>query len=153
MEENVNSSAPSETKTFKNQKYNFEEYPSLATRFKAMIVDGLMIITGFFLAGVIFSIFEDAPGYARGIAFVFIIFLYEPILVSFGGTIGHRANGMIVKSHANTDKNIFFLLAILRSLIKWFLGWISFITIINGKEKRAIHDLASNSIVLYKKRI
>jgi uncharacterized RDD family membrane protein YckC len=149
MEKNKTLNDP--TKTNVLESADNEEYPRLATRFKAMIVDGFMIMIGFVLAGMIFSVFEAAPGYVRAIVFVTIVFLYEPILVSFGGTIGHRANGIMVKSNTNRNKNIFFLFALVRSAIKWFLGWISFVTMITNPEKRAIHDLLSNSIVLYKK--
>jgi uncharacterized RDD family membrane protein YckC len=130
-----------------------EEYPKLVDRYKAMLVDGLVIFLGIILAGIIFSFFENAPGYIRGSAFILIVFLYEPIFVSFlGATFGHKSFGLMVKSNLDRNKKVFFPLALIRSMLKLILGWLSFITMISDKQKRAIHDYASGSIVLYAKK-
>jgi uncharacterized RDD family membrane protein YckC len=126
-------------------------YPLLVERVKALMVDGFVLIAGIVLAGISIGSFENTPAYVRGAVFIFLFFLYEPVLVSIrGGTIGHSAMGLKVKSHADRNKNMFLLFSIFRSAIKWLLGWLSFLTMISNKERRAIHDLASNSIVLYR---
>lgn len=140
-------SNPNESNSAVKQKI---DYPRLIERVKALIIDGFILVPLIILAGYLFSFFEDAPGYLRGAVFVLILFLYEPILVSFGGTIGHRVMGMKVKSNSNRNKNLFFLLAIFRSAVKYILGWISLLTILMHKENRAMHDLFSNSIMLYR---
>jgi uncharacterized RDD family membrane protein YckC len=130
-----------------------QEYPKLVERYKAMLVDGLVIFLGIILAGIIFSFFENAPGYIRGLAFILVVFLYEPIFVSFfGATIGHKSFGLMVKSNLDRNKNVLFPFALIRAMLKLLLGWLSFITMISDKQKRAIHDYASGSIVLYAKK-
>lgn len=130
------------------------EYPLLAERFKAMLVDAFLILFAMVLVSLLFSVFENAPGFVRGAVFILLIFLYDPLFVSFGGgTIGHRAMGLKVKSHSDRNRNVFLPLAILRFIVRWFLGWISFVTMISDKEKRAIHDLLCNSIVLYREKV
>ncbi len=126
-------------------------YPSLLERFKAIILDGFIIIIGLVIAGLIFSGFPDAPGFVRGSVFVLVFLLYEPIMVAMGGTIGHRVMGLRVKSYSDSSKNIMLPLSIIRSIVKWLLGWISFLSMIANEEKRAMHDLLSSSIILYKK--
>ena len=124
-------------------------YPTLLDRVKAVIVDGFIIVAGLVIAGLIFAEFPNAPGYVRGAVFILVFLLYEPIMVSLGGTFGHRIFGLRVKSHINHSRNIIVPLAIIRSVVKWFLGWISFFSMLSNPEKRAIHDLLSGSIVLY----
>jgi uncharacterized RDD family membrane protein YckC len=129
-------------------------YPLLVERVKALMVDGFVLIAGIVLAGIIIGSFDNTPAFVRGAVFVFLFFLYEPVLISIrGGTIGHTAMGLKVKSHADRNKNVFLLFSIFRSAVKWLLGWLSFLTMISNKERRAIHDLASNSIVLYRDKI
>jgi hypothetical protein len=78
-----------------------------------------------------------------------IFFLYDPIMVSlFGGTIGHLVIRLRVKQYKYETKNLFFVLAFFRFLVKIFLGWLSFLTVSGNKEKRAIHDILPGSIVI-----
>ncbi|MGE3800656.1 MAG: RDD family protein [Candidatus Kapaibacterium sp.] len=125
-------------------------YPTLRERFKAIVLDGFIILIGLVVAGVIFGQFPNAPGYVRGAVFVLVFLLYEPILVSTGGTVGHRVFGIRVKSYADYSRNVMIPFAIIRSVVKWILSWLSFFTMLSNPEKRAIHDLLSGSIVLYR---
>ena len=126
------------------------EYPRLIDRFKAIIIDGFIIIILFFLSAWIFGIFENAPTFLRVGTFIILFGLYEPTMVSMGGTFGHRAMDLRVASNSSYDKNVIWPLAIIRFAIKWFLGWLSFLSILGSEHNRAIHDILSNSIVLYK---
>ena len=73
--------------------------------------------------------------------------LYEPVLVAFaGGTIGHRrCNLRIVDDR--TGANVSFLKAVLRTLIKAALGWVSFVSMLTTRRSQAIHDLLTRSTV------
>lgn len=127
-------------------------YPYLITRYKAALVDGILL----FLTYACLMILIQDPEVGRPIAFGFYILialLYEPLmLVFFSGTIGHKSLGIQVKSFNNQTQNINFVQGIQRNLVKLSLGWLSFITIGFGDDHRAIHDLAGKSIVLYKEK-
>lgn len=125
-------------------------YPTLRERFKAIVLDGFIVLVGLVAAGLIFGQFPNAPGYLRGGVFILLFLLYEPIMVSTGGTVGHRVFGLRVKSYFEESRNIMLPMAIIRSVVKWVLSWFSFFTMLSNPEKRAVHDLLSGSIVLYR---
>lgn len=126
-------------------------YPSLGNRYKSMVIDGLILVGFMFVGGALMADAEGIPDWFRGLVFVLIFFLYEPLFVSFrGGTIGHFNNGLTVKQNKDTEKNIPLFAALVRAVIKIGLGWLSFLTMLSDPKKRAIHDFASGSIVVYK---
>ena len=128
-----------------------ENYPGVSDRVRAVIADSFVIIIFMIIVTYTFSIFENVPDSARIIAFVFIIFLYDPIFISaFGGTIGHMMFGIRVKREKNQQKNIHFPLAIIRFLVKTLLGLISLLTVSGNKKRKAIHDSIVGSVVIYK---
>ncbi len=117
------------------------KYAGLFTRVKAVIIDNIAIIILMYSATEIFNLITDVPNAVRVIVFVLIFLLYEPILVStFGATIGHFFNDIVVKREANEEKNINFFFAIGRFITKVLLGWISLLTINGNDKKKAIHD-------------
>jgi hypothetical protein len=78
--------------------------------------------------------------------------LYEPVLTTFSATIGQRVMGIRVRNAKNPDKHINILQAYLRLIVKYLLGWLSFITIGFDERHRAIHDLAGESVVVRSSR-
>ncbi len=127
-------------------------YPGVSDRVKAIMADVIVIVVFMIVASYIFSLFESVPDYARIIAFIFIFLLYDPLFTSiFGGTIGHMMIGIRVKKESNEKKNILFPLAILRYIVKAFLGWISLLTVLGNKKRKAIHDYLVGSVVVYAK--
>ena len=127
-----------------------ENYPGVFDRVKAMVIDGAVITVFMILASYVFSLFENAPDYSRIIVFVFIFLLYDPLFTSiFGGTIGHMIVGIRVKRESNEQKNILFHLAILRFIVKAFLGIISLFTVFGNEKRKAIHDYLVSSVVIY----
>ena len=127
-----------------------EIYPGVFDRVKAMVTDSIVIVVFMFVAAYAFSFFENVPDYARLMAFVFIFLLYDPLFTSiFGGTIGHMMVGIRVKRESNEQKNILFHLAILRFIVKAFLGIISLFTVFGNKKRKAIHDYLVGSVVIY----
>src|SRR5690242_16652818 len=118
-----------------------ENYPGVLDRVKAITIDAFVILLFICIISFIFSFFENMPDYMKIIAFVFIFLLYDPSFTStFGGTIGHMIIGIRVKRSRNEQKNILFPLAIVRFIIKAFLGVISLITVTSNIKRKAIHD-------------
>ena len=126
-------------------------FPSLVTRVKALVIDAIVLLILFSLASILIDKFEQTPTLVRIIVFVFAFYIYEPLFVALlGGTIGHHAIGVTVKQIKQPTIKINPLQAIVRFITKYLLGWVSFLTLIGNKRKRAIHDLVSGSVVLYK---
>jgi len=138
----------------KNHKMTSENYPGVLDRVKAITIDAFILVLFIFIISFMFSFFENVPDYIKMIAFVFIFLLYDPIFTStFGGTMGHMIIGIRVKRARNEQKNIFFPLAIVRFIIKAFLGVISLITVTGNIKRKAIHDFAAGSVVVYAKPV
>ena len=128
-----------------------KNYPVLMDRVKAALIDSMFLIGEIILASYIFSLFENVPDYARIIVFVFIFLLYDPLFTSlFGGTIGHMIMNIRVKRSRNEERNILFPLAIIRFIVKVFLGWLSLLTVTGNNKKKAIHDMVVGSVVIFR---
>jgi uncharacterized RDD family membrane protein YckC len=127
-----------------------QEYPGVSLRAKAVVADGVMLITFIIMFTYLFSLFENVADAVRISAFIFVFILYDPIFTSsFGGTIGHYIFGIRVKRESNQERNILFPLAIVRFLLKAILGWISLLTVSKNPRGKAIHDSIVGSVVLY----
>ena len=128
-----------------------KEYPGILDRVKAAFMDGIIMIILMILAKQLFQMLDEVPDLIRAIAFILIWAVYEPLSVSLTGkTLGHAANGICVKTDQNHNKNINFVSALFRFIIKFFLGWISLLVVSTNDKRRAIHDYAVGSVVLYK---
>jgi uncharacterized RDD family membrane protein YckC len=126
--------------------------PSIKTRYFSTFID-ILVILGISLGiSYLFEKIGEVPNYVRAIAFIVVFILYEPLLVSFGATIGQLLLDIRVKSFKNPQRKLPIVLAAVRTLCKVFLGWISFITVTFNLNRRAIHDFASNSIVIENKK-
>ena len=119
-------------------------------RVKAIVSDWIVLLILMFGISFAFNKIENVESNMRIAAFIFVFVLYDPLFTSlFGGTIGHKMNGLCVKRASNHEKNILFPIAVLRFLGKSALGTISLLTAPGNQEGRAIHDLIAGSIVLY----
>ena len=86
-------------------------------------------------------------------AFIALFVLYDPLTTSMaGGALGHLALGLRVRKESSEDGKISVFAALLRFAVKSLLGWISLITVIGNKWKRAIHDMISDSVVTFKRK-
>lgn len=125
------------------------EYPGVAKRVKALFTDTLVMILLMMLFTTLFSQFETVADEARVTAIVFIFLLYDPLFTSFtGATIGHRLFGLRVRDEQEPTKNINFFKALIRFLIKAFLGWISLLTVHGNEKRKAMHDMVVGSVVV-----
>lgn len=124
------------------------QFPSLVRRYGASLIDGFIIIFLMILASVALQAESEASVPARIVAFVLILFAYEPVLTSRLCTIGQRLTGLRVQRYGHPGERIGILAAYVRFAVKILLGALSFLTLPFSKEKRAIHDLAAGSIML-----
>lgn len=130
-----------------------ENYAILPDRVKATVIDGIVLIAAMYATSEILDLFENVPTYVRIVAAIFIFILYDPILTSkYGGTIGHSYSKINVKKDSDRATNISFPAALLRFVLKASLGWLSLLTVTGNEKKKAIHDLAVNSVVLEMKK-
>jgi uncharacterized RDD family membrane protein YckC len=121
-------------------------YPSLACRYKAMAIDAMLIFTVMIFAMVGVKQSPDSPSIMMGLAI--LLSFYEPLFSRYGGTVGQRFMGIRVRDYQRPFKPASFWQALLRLWTKCLLGWLSFITVQYNKEHRAIHDMASSTIVI-----
>ena len=127
-----------------------KSYPFLSDRVQSTFIDTIFIIILMFVFASLLERLGETPSWVRIVLFFGLWAVYEPLCTSLGGTIGNHMKGIRVRSHRSPEKRINILQAFFRYLIKLSLGWISFISIHSNKEKRAIHDLAVGSVMIYK---
>jgi len=132
----------------KVSKNNNAELPSIKTRYFSMLIDMLMIVLLALGFSSLFEMMGQVPDYIRGLIFFIVVILYEPILISFGCTIGQLLMSIRVRNHRKPSRKIWIGNAIIRLFAKVFLGWLSFITISFNAQRRAIHDMVSGSVVI-----
>ena len=126
-----------------------DKYAHLFSRVKAAIIDSIVLIVLLYAATLVVGAFDEVSNYVRISVFVFVFLIYEPILVSvFGASVGHFFNDIVVKKEHDESKNIILPKAIIRFIFKFFLGWISLLTIQGDEKRKAIHDFVGGSVVL-----
>jgi len=129
------------------------KYPGLMERIQALILDSVILVIFMFAAYNIFEALDNVPVLARQITFIFIFGLYDPLCTSIlGGTLGHRAFKLRVKRESNPDKNIWFIMAVIRFVAKAFLGIISLLIVSSNSKGKGIHDFIAGSVVVYKSK-
>jgi uncharacterized RDD family membrane protein YckC len=123
-------------------------YPDMKRRYISSTIDVLVVLgTAMIIAGVLQS---ESPGVvaARVVLIGFIVVNYEPVLISRSQTLGQRLMGIRVRRRSEPSERIGLPQAYLRTLLKFLVGTLSFFTMGFNKERRALHDLATGSIVL-----
>lgn len=123
------------------------QYPLLVRRFKALFIDGMLLM---FILIMIMIIVQDSEMRTPVMvtSAVILLLTYEPFLTSYSKTVGQRLMKLRVGRHENPSERINLANAYVRWFTKGFLGWISFITIHFNSERRAIHDLVSDSVMI-----
>jgi uncharacterized RDD family membrane protein YckC len=127
------------------------EYPSILRRYLSTFLDGVFVITVLILAGYVFQYENEPSSIARISVILFMFFVYEPFCTSLLCTLGQKLTGIRVRKLSSKEK-LSIPRAYLRIFVKLFLGLISFFTIPFSKSRRAIHDFAVGSIVIYEMR-
>ncbi len=124
------------------------EYPSLSDRVQSTFIDAILMIILMMIFASVLNRYENAPNWVRAVFFIGIWGIYEPVCTAFGFTIGNYLKGIRVRSASNPDKRINFIQALFRYLLKFSLGWISFLTMHTNPQRRAIHDFAAGSVMM-----
>ncbi|MBY0535638.1 MAG: RDD family protein [Chitinophagaceae bacterium] len=125
-----------------------EEYPLLTDRIQSTFIDTILIVLLMFISGSILDRYENVPDWVKISVFAGLFIVYEPVCMTFGSTLGNYLKGIRVRKDSDSTKRINLLQAIVRYPIKFFLGWISFLTIHSNPKKRAIHDLVAGSVMI-----
>jgi uncharacterized RDD family membrane protein YckC len=126
-------------------------YPSLTERIKSSSADLIFILFLMSVIAMTFDQYTDVPDWLRAGLFIFLFLIYEPLAQTFGCTLGNYIMGIRVKQESNPTKRINIAQAYLRFAVKTALGIFSFFTINSNPERRAIHDIASGSVMIYAK--
>lgn len=122
-------------------------YPYVKERYKAFFIDTLAIIGFMVVISIVLSFFETVPDEVRIVCFS-LLFLYEPICVSFGATIGQMSNKIRVRNNNDPSKRLNFFIALWRSAVKYIMGIVSLLFINGNPKRRALHDFLSNSVII-----
>src|SRR4051794_32397395 len=73
-------------------------YPPLLTRLKSAIIDLLLVLIIFLIASNVFEAFPNAPAWIKGVVFIGMVFIYEPLLTSIGCTLGQLIMGIRIRN-------------------------------------------------------
>ena len=124
------------------------EYPRLGRRYLGSVIDGLVVLAGTLLIGTVLGDLPPSLVPIRVALFVALWLGYEPGCTAFGVTLGQRLLGFRVRRESDPTQRIGLPAAWLRFVLKLALGLLSFITMAFNARGRALHDLASGSVVL-----
>jgi len=126
-------------------------YANYSRRIQAVILDSFVLLVLFIGTAFLLSKVPIHTYWKIGIVANLMIFL-EPLLVTFtGASLGHHAK-MLRVQNGNTGKNLTFVAAFVRFVIKTVLGWISVFLIFTTKRHQALHDVVVGSVVVMNKR-
>jgi uncharacterized RDD family membrane protein YckC len=125
-----------------------DKFPPLSDRIQSTFIDSILLVILMFAFASILDKFENVPDWVRIVMFATLFVIYEPLCTTLGFTLGNYIKGIRVRKYSNTTKKINFFQAIVRYPVKVVLGWISFLTINSNPHKRAIHDMASGSVMI-----
>jgi len=103
-----------------------------------------------FIFASILERYDNVPDWIRIVLFFGIWGIYEPVCTSLGYTIGNFAKQIRVRKVSDTRKRINIIQALFRYLLKFSLGWISFLTMHLNPQRRAIHDFAAGTVMIKK---
>ena len=126
------------------------EYPSILRRYFSTFIDGMFILGMLFLWAYILDSESSTATNIRIAIILFMFFVYEPIFTAYFCTLGQKITGIRIR-RISTGEKISIIQAYFRIIVKIFLGILSFFTIPFTRNKRAIHDFAVGSLVIYEK--
>ncbi len=124
-------------------------YPRLIRRVEAVLLDALVIVLTILVAMNPLAQLDIHGGYKAAMV-ALAIFALEPGMVSVtGSSIGHHLRGLRVQD-ARTGAKLGILRAVLRFVVKNLLGWYSLVFMLVTKRHQTVHDMAVQSVVVFK---
>jgi hypothetical protein len=102
-------------------------YPMLVKRYQSVLIDFVLWCSLMIVCMTVLGESEGKPSVMLSICLFFAL-VYEPLLTSYSATLGQYIIGIRVRSSRNPKKRINLLQAYIRIIVKFFLGWISFVT-------------------------
>jgi uncharacterized RDD family membrane protein YckC len=120
-------------------------YPSLFRRYVASLID-----SGLVSAALLFYMRDPfRSSYSLDAIYwpLFFLLLYEPLLTRYLCTIGQFVTGIRVRTEPGGQRVPVWRLFV-RLSVKYLLGFLSFILMPGHAKKRALHDVASGTIVV-----
>ena len=123
-------------------------YPPLGRRYLAAVIDAVVVLMGMLLIGEILGDIRPEWTPVRPILFVVLWWGYEPGCTAFGATLGQRLLKFRVRRATDPTRRISLPAAWVRYVVKLTLGIVSFLAMLFTQRRRAIHDIASGSLVL-----
>ncbi len=125
-------------------------YPRLLRRIRAILIDSVILMSILFLWWITLPLFVDMPPTIKIGPLMILLFILDPLMVSItGGTPGHHLMGIRIQS-AGSGNSINIVRAILRTVLKALLGWLSLLIVLTSKKHQALHDLVLHTVVVLK---
>ncbi len=122
-------------------------YPTLVRRYLATLIDFLVPLGIAALIGRTLSLNIELSNVASALILLLPYLIYEPLMTATYATVGQLIFKFRVRKLNETNR-INIGQGYVRFIAKYFLGWVSLLTIPARSDRRALHDLVSGSIVV-----
>ena len=90
------------------------QYCTLSDRIKSIFIDMFFIIIVMLVFSAVLDMFDSPPVWVRQAMFIAIWFLYEPLSVAYGCTLGQYAMHIRVRNAKNPSQPIHIVLSYIR---------------------------------------
>lgn len=124
------------------------QYPSLVDRIQSIFIDAVLLLIAVTFLSLLLDQFSYVPDWLRIFLFIVVFIVYEPLCLTFACTLGNYIKRIRVRQYTNPGQRLHFYQAFIRYVVKLSLGWLSFLTVYSNEARRAIHDMASGSVMV-----
>jgi len=123
-----------------------KKLPALYQRYFATLIDYMFVFACAYAVSIYTPIFNGASA-ETFIPIIAALFIYDALLTSKLCTVGQFMFRFRVRNYKDLSR-IGFSLALKRTVIKLVLGIYSLIAILFNRERRAVHDLITDTIAI-----
>ena len=124
-----------------------EWVPTLARRYATTVIDGFLVFAAVAVSTALLPADDTVARPARVAIAVAAVLLYEPLCTGRFATLGQWVMAVRVRRFDNGER-LGVARAFARIVAKVILGIISFLVLPFTRGRRALHDMASGSIVI-----
>ncbi len=124
------------------------KYPTLTRRYLATAIDVAFVLAAMILISYLFEDAGETGVKVRVGLILFLFFVYEPLCTSRFCTLGQKIMRVRVRRYPSLERISLFM-AYTRIIVKAVFGILSFFTLPFSQKRRAIHDMAARSIVVF----